>query len=74
MIQVDINTIVTFLMFLGGLIGVWTTLNNRLTKLESRLQFGDERFQLIDNRFDEMIIHLRRIEDRLQQVADRQPN
>jgi hypothetical protein len=72
--QVDLNTIVTVLTFLGGLIGVWTTLNNRLTKLESRLQFGDERFQLIDRRFDEMIIHLRRIEDRLQQVADRQPN
>ena len=72
--QIDINTIVTTLTFVGGLIGVWTTLNNRLTKLESRLQFGDERFQLIDRRFDEMIIHLRRIEDRLQQVADRQPN
>ena len=72
--QIDINTIVTTLTFLGGLIGVWTTLNNRLTKLESRLQFGDERFQLIDRRFDEMIIHLRRIEDRLQQVADRQPS
>jgi hypothetical protein len=72
--MVDINTIVTVLTFVGGLIGVWTTLSNRLTKLETRLQFGDERFQLIDRRFDEMIIHLRRIEDRLQQVADRQPN
>jgi hypothetical protein len=38
------------------------------------LQFGAERFQLIDRRFDEMLTHLRRIEDRLQQVADRQPN
>jgi hypothetical protein len=72
--MIDINTIVTVLTFVGGLIGVWTTLSNRLTKLETRLQFGDERFQLIDRRFDEMIIHLRRIEDRLQQVADRQPN
>jgi hypothetical protein len=72
--MVDINTIVTVLTFLGGLIGVWTTLSSRLTKLETRLQFGDERFQLIDRRFDEMIIHLRRIEDRLQQVADRPLN
>ena len=72
--MVDINTIVTVLTFVGGLIGVWTTLSNRLTKLETRLQFGDERFQLIDRRFDEMITHLRRIEDRLQQGADRQPN
>ncbi len=68
---VDLNTIVTALTFIGGLIGVWTTLSNRITKLEARLQFGDERFQLIDHRFDEMLIHLRRIEDRLQQVADR---
>ena len=69
--MVDINTIVTVLTFLGGLIGVWTTLSSRLTKLETRLQFGDERFQLIDRRFDEMIIHLRRIEDRLQQEIGR---
>jgi hypothetical protein len=39
--MVDINTIVTVLTFVGGLIGVWTTLSNRLTKLETRLQFGD---------------------------------
>lgn len=69
--QIDVNTIINFVMVLGGLIGVWTTLSNRLTKLETRLQFGDERFQSIDRRFDEMMIHLRRIEDRLQQVADR---
>lgn len=71
MMQIDVNTIINFVMVLGGLIGVWTTLSNRLTKLETRLQFGDERFQSIDRRFDEMMIHLRRIEDRLQQVADR---
>ncbi len=69
--QIDVNTIINFVMVLGGLIGVWTTLSNRLTKLETRLQFGDERFQSIDRRFDEMMVHLRRIEDRLQQVADR---
>jgi hypothetical protein len=69
--QVDINTIITVLTFLGGLIGVWTNLNTRLTKLESRLQFGDEKFDLIDRRFDVMMTHLLRIEDRLQQVADR---
>ena len=69
--QIDINTIVTVLSFLGGLIGVWTNLNTRLTKLEARLQFGDEKFDSIDRRFDVMMTHLLRIEDRLQQVADR---
>lgn len=69
--QIDINTVITVLSFIGGLIGVWTTLSNRLTKLETRLQFGDEKFNAIDRRFDEMLTHLRRIEDRLQQVADR---
>lgn len=69
--NIDINTIVTILSFVGGLIGVWTNLNTRLTKLESRLEFGDEKFDLIDRRFDVMMTHLLRIEDRLQQVADR---
>ena len=69
--QIDINTIVTILSFVGALIGVWTNLNTRLTKLESRLQFGDEKFDSIDRRFDVMMTHLLRIEDRLQQVADR---
>lgn len=69
--QIDINTIVTVLSFVGALIGVWTNLNTRLTKLESRLQFGDEKFDSIDRRFDVMMTHLLRIEDRLQQVADR---
>lgn len=69
--QIDINTIVTVLSFIGGLIGVWTTLSTRLAKLEARLQFGDEKFQSIDRRFDEMLTHLRRIEDRLEKVYDR---
>lgn len=69
--QIDINTIVTVLSFVGALIGVWTNLNTRLTKLEARLQFGDEKFDSIDRRFDVMMTHLLRIEDRLQQVADR---
>lgn len=69
--QIDINTVISVLSFIGGLIGVWTTLSNRLTKLEARLSFGDEKFQSIDRRFDEMLTHLRRIEDRLEKVADR---
>lgn len=69
--QIDINTVISALTFIGGLIGVWTTLSNRLVKLEARLQFGDEKFSAIDRRFDEMITHLRRIEDRLEKVADR---
>lgn len=71
MAQITIETVVIVMGFLGGLIGVWTRLSTRLTKLESRLQYGDEKFNGIDRRFDEMMIHLRRIEDRLQQVADR---
>ena len=69
--MIDINTIITLLTFLGSIIGVWTTLNTRLTKLEARLQFGDEKFDSIDRRFDTMLTHLLRIEDRIQQVADR---
>jgi hypothetical protein len=69
--EINLNTVVTVLGCLGGIIGVWTTLNTRLTTLEARIQFGDERFQSIDRRFDEMMSHLRRIEDRLQKVSER---
>jgi len=67
----DINTIVTVLAFIGGLITVWVNLNNRLTLMEARLGFGEERFNAIDKKFDEVMTHLRRIEDKLDNKADR---
>jgi hypothetical protein len=67
----DINTLVTVLTFIGGLITVWVNLNNRLTLMEARLGFGEERFNAIDKKFDEVMMHLRRIEDKLDNKADR---
>ena len=67
----DINTVVTVLAFIGGLITVWVNLNNRLTLMEARLGFGEERFNVIDKKFDEVMMHLRRIEDKLDNKADR---
>jgi hypothetical protein len=67
----DINTIITVLAFLGGLITIWVNLNSRLTLLEARLDFGGEKFQAIDKKFDEVMTHLRRIEDKLDNKADR---
>jgi hypothetical protein len=69
--DIDINTIITVIGFIGGLITVWVNLNSRLTLLEARLGFGDERFQAIDKKFDEVMTHLRRIEDKLDNKADR---
>lgn len=71
MMDFDANTIVTVLGFIGGLITVWVNLNNRLTLLEARLGFGEEKFQAIDKKFDEVMMHLRRIEDKLDNKADR---
>ena len=67
----DINSIVTVMAFIGGLITVWVNLNNRLTLMEARLGFGEERFNAIDKKFDEVMMHLRRIEDKLDNKADR---
>lgn len=67
----NVDTIVTVLGFIGALIGVWVSLNNRLTLLEARLGFGEEKFQAIDKKFDEVMMHLRRIEDKLDNKADR---
>ena len=67
----DINTIITVIGFIGGLITVWVNLNSRLTLLEARLGFGDEMFNGMDKKFDEGMMHLRRIEDKLDNKADR---
>jgi hypothetical protein len=68
---IDVSTVITVLAFIGGLIGVWVQLNNRIAILETKLGFGDEKFVAIDKKFDEVMIHLRRIEDKLDNKADR---
>jgi hypothetical protein len=69
--DIDVNTVITIIGFIGGLITVWVNLNNRLTLMEARLGFGEERFNVIDKKFDEVMMHLRRIEDKLDNKADR---
>ena len=69
--DISIDSIVTVLAFIGGLITVWVNLNSRLTLLEARLGFGNEKFQVIDKKFDEVMTHLRRIEDKLDNKVDR---
>lgn len=39
--------------------------------MEARIGFGDEKFALIDKKFEEVMMHLRRIEDKLDNKADR---
>lgn len=63
--------VITALSFIGALITVWVNLTNKLTLLEARLGFGDEKFNNIDERFREVMTHLRRIEDKLDNKADR---
>ena len=69
--SIDINTVLTVVSFIGAIITVWVNLNSRLTLMEARLGFGDERFNTIDKKFDEVMMHLRRIEDKLDNKADR---
>lgn len=69
--DLDLVSIVTVLAFIGGLITVWVNLNSRLTLLEARLDFGGEKFNAIDKKFDEVMMHLRRIEDKLDNKVDR---
>jgi hypothetical protein len=71
MMGLDADSIVTVLAFIGGLITIWVNLNSRLTLLEARLDFGGEKFNAIDKKFDEVMIHLRRIEDKLDNKVDR---
>lgn len=69
--ELNIDTILTVVGFIAGLIGVWVNLNNRLTLMEARIGFGDEKFAQIDKKFEEVMMHLRRIEDKLDNKADR---
>ena len=65
------DTIITLIGGIFAIIGVWTQLSNRLAILETKLDFGDEKFNAIDKKFDEVMLHLRRIEDKLDNKADR---
>ena len=65
------DTILTLIAGVFAIIGVWTQLSNRLAILETKLEFGDEKFNSIDKKFDEVMMHLRRIEDKLDHKADR---
>ena len=66
-----IDTLLTVVGGISAIIGVWTQLSNRLAILETKLEFGDEKFNSIDKKFDEVMMHLRRIEDKLDNKADR---
>jgi hypothetical protein len=66
-----LDTLLTVIAGIFGLIGVWTQLSNRLAILETKLEYGDEKFSAIDKKFDEVMMHLRRIEDKLDNKADR---
>jgi len=65
------DTLLTIIAGVFGLVGVWTQLSNRLAILETKLDYGEEKFNAIDKKFDEVIMHLRRIEDKLDNNADR---
>jgi len=66
-----IDTLLTLIAGVFGLVGVWTQLSNRLAILETKLDYGEEKFNAIDKKFDEVMLHLRRIEDKLDHKADR---
>ncbi len=66
-----IDTLLTVVAGIFGLIGVWTQLSNRLAILETKLDYGEEKFNAIDKKFDEVMLHLRRIEDKLDNKVDR---
>lgn len=66
-----IDTLLTLIAGIFAIIGVWTNLSNRLAIIETKLSFGDDRFASIDKKFDEVMTHLRRIEDKLDNKADR---
>ena len=63
--------IFTALGLLGSVIGVWVQLNKNIAIIETKLSYGDDKFAAIDKKFDEVMMHLRRIEDKLDNKADR---
>jgi hypothetical protein len=69
--SLGIDTLLTLIAGIFAIIGVWNQLSNRLAILETKLEYGDEKFSAIDKKFDEVMMHLRRIEDKLDNKADR---
>lgn len=82
----DVSTIVSLLALAGSLIGVWVQLNGRVVRLEAEKQHlhkriddvredVDKRFAdnqaTMNRQFDQIMDHLRRIEDKLDGKADR---
>ena len=63
--------IFTALGLLGSVIGVWVQLNKNIAIIETKLSYGDDKFAAIDKKFVEVMMHLRRIEDKLDNKADR---
>lgn len=66
-----IDTLLTLIAGVFAIIGVWNQLSNRLAILETKLEYGDDKFKAIDKKFDEVMQHLIRIEDKLDGKADR---
>lgn len=66
-----IDTLLTVIAGVFAIIGVWNQLSNRLAILETKLEYGDDKFKAIDKKFDEVMQHLIRIEDKLDNKADR---
>jgi len=66
-----IDTLLTVIAGIFAIIGVWNQLSNRLAILETKLEYGDDKFKAIDKKFDEVMQHLIRIEDKLDGKADR---
>ena len=66
-----IDTLLTVIAGIFAISGVWTQLSNRLAILETKLEYGDDKFKAIDKKFDEVMQHLIRIEDKLDNKADR---
>lgn len=58
------ETILQALGYLGALVGVWVALNSRIVRLEVSIEHSDKQF-------DQIMAHLRRIEDKLDGKADR---
>lgn len=59
-----IDTLLTIVAGICGFTTIWTQLSNRIAIMETKLQHSDERFS-------EIMTHLRRIEDKLDNKADR---
>lgn len=60
------DTIIQAIALVGGLIGVWVTLNSRIVRLEVELSHSEKQF-------DQIMAAMRRIEEKLDGKQDRVP-